>query len=371
MGMRIDDARSHNAGDLEDQQGTEPSTAGARHSDQPVRVEQTSANLLKPGDQIMWGTVFGPYEIVHTLQKRKLGGRLVNQIALVDYEDKVEHFQFSSHREFTRLVKPVDSLAPWEGNPPISPLQGLRSMAKEDSLLYRFIYPLTHPVATFWRWLLDLRWLFYFAKMGMGFVGVSVILVVSAIALASNLPLEFSVAISMIGAFAMERVWVYWKQRMRRKMAKGAVISVQFRPFNAAKVEYGTLMISRASALILDTGKWWESSRLKLRKGKQVKAICTFANDLDGNTAFPSVKIANAIRHRIRNGSWRVVYGTTKNYNPVRQSHPDVVMYPNPREERFNIHLPNDDRKAEGFSIGVKFAQMKVFAETLEVMNDQ
>ena len=97
--------------------------------------------------------------------------------------------------------------------------------------LTKIVDPLTRPFRSTLHAIIDLQCYLQSLRIHSGFLTLLTILFVFTIAQPFNLSTAAAVAMSIVGAFLVEQYWVYWKQRIRRKLAKGFTTRVRFPSF--------------------------------------------------------------------------------------------------------------------------------------------
>lgn len=341
-----------------------------------ITTEETTVSALCAGDLVHVG-----YPLPHpqVVSNEPVASRLApnrrSRVTLVDSQGVEKQFRLSPRRRVKRVTNPAIPVGPW--NTPeeiglrIDVSQEVAAWQRVDALWHKALAPLGRPFARLWRGVLDLRCRAYSLRMRAGFFGILIVIVAAAIGIATRTEPEQSVAVSIVGAFIAERCWEFWRRRSRRRLAKGISMRVRYKPFGPDEMRYGTLRVTKTGAVILDPEqtsiKPWSSTELHLYQGNQRLATCVFANDIRGDLSFTCRKIAEAIRHRIDDGSDRVVYATSTNYDPERDSMQDIVLFPN--RQGFEVHIADKETQRR-FSLSLKFHQARVLADALEVMDD-
>ena len=174
-------------------------------------------------------------------------------------------------------------------------------------------------------------------------------------------------------------------------------MTVKFRPFGPIKrYRYGMLEITKTGAII--TGgpslKPWSSTQLRLLRPKPLReksvalvrmtprkwlrfvrqkeelAVTTFANDIRGDMTCTCRNIADAIRHRLNDGSNRALYGTSTKYDPDKDTLPDVTVHPGLKGAYFDMSIRDKRGIGGAFSLKLNRYQIRVLADMLEVMDD-
>lgn len=338
-----------------------------------ITTEHVPVSCLGQGDLVHIAFPAPQYRVV-TNESRK--GRFVrnrrSEVTLVDSDGIAKTFRWSPNRQVSRVTNPEIPVGPWRfglfRQPRLTEME-LRRWEQEDALWYKILSPLGKPFAWLWRKCRDLPSRVSLLKLHAGFLGVLTALLIVAIALAARLPPEQSVAISILGAFIVEPCWQAWRGQVRRNLAEGTSIRVSYESHGSDKMRYGTLQLRKKSALILsDQAKSWRSTEVRLhRRGVRV-ATFVFANDIRGDTTYTCSRIADAIRHRISDGSDRVIHATSTRYDPASEKLTDIQLVPMKRH--FHFSFRDEDTPDRGFTVYLKFYQARLLAEVLEVMDD-
>jgi len=332
---------------------------------EPVVIEQTRPDSLEIGDLLFLAVPLLPYKVTNVEFRKYLGKRTSKiLLTLVDITDKAETISLMPDRKVYRIAQGSSRLAPWSG----LPLEQIESMVKEDRLVYRIFAPIGSPVFAAFRFCSDLQCYFYSLKIQATFIGILFVLLASAIGLARNVGAEMLVAISIIGAFALESIWVNWKKSIPSKLGKGFGMRISFSPFGTDKFQFGSLRVESHGATIMPDGKPWFTCKLVLKHKKTELAQFTFANDIRGDLTYTCQKIADAIRHRIHSGSQRRIFGTTTKYNPEDESEPNISIDAHKNGREFEILIPSDETN-EMFVLKLKRYQMRTLADAMEVMD--
>ena len=144
---------------------------------------------------------------------------------------------------------------------------------------------------------------------------------------------------------------------------------VRYKPYGPEELRYGTLALQKKGGFILrgTPGQVWFTTEMCLRQGKRVLATCAFANDLKGDLRYTTSEVANAIRHRLDNGSRRVIYAPSSTHDPTREALLDITI--GPSERGFSLDFP-DSETGRRFSIKLKLYQVRILADVLEIMDE-
>lgn len=323
-------------------------------------------------------------ESAHRKSKyRRASGRWT--ITLADAESVRKSFALAGNRVLERVTTGGSPLDRWG-------LLGehlAEAMAKRDTLWHKTTKPfvnfgnwlrrkgtirskvvqaITAPFVWSWRTLFDLQCRSYSLRLRAGFWGTAFILVIAAIALASRTPAETSVAVSILGAFLVERVWEHYKATSRRRLAKGVVLRVRYKQRGASRLKYASLALRPRTSLITPDMRPWQSTEMTLSRGQDRLAACAFANNIRDDGSWTCHDIADAIMHRINDGSSRVIHAASPRYVPDQDKLPDIRITPG--EKSFTIDFGDHDDPQQHMSVSLKLHQMKVLADTLEVMDD-
>ena len=100
---------------------------------------------------------------------------------------------------------------------------------------------------------------------------------------------------------------------------------------------------------------------MALHQGKAVLATCTFANDIRGDLRYTTSAVAEAIRHRLDNGSRRMIYSPSPKHDPAGEAPPDITICPSDRS--FSLEFPDDRERTRLFSVKLKLYQARVLAD--------
>ena len=144
---------------------------------------------------------------------------------------------------------------------------------------------------------------------------------------------------------------------------------VRYKPYGPEGMRYGTLQLRPRSAVIVggQPGQVWFTTEMCLRKGKRVLATCAFANDLKGDLTRTTTAVADAIRHRLDNGSRRAIYAPSPKHDPAGEALPDIRI--NPSDRSVTLTFADQQEPNGGYSIKLKLHQARVLADVLEVMD--
>ena len=345
-------------------------------SELTITTDKTDVASLSAGDLVHVGFPLPHPRVVNNeLRAIRVVRYRRSVITLVDSEGVEKRFRLSPARSVNRVTNPAIPVGPWN-TPESSDLRmdvseiG-RSWQREDALWYKLLAPLGRPFVRLGRELLDMQCRAYSLRLRAGFWGTFFVILVAAVGIATQTDPERSVALSIVGAFFLERCWEWWRRKARRKLANGVAMRVRYKPFGPDDMKYGTLRMSKTGAVILDPDqtslKPWSSTELHVCRGKRVLARCVFANDIRGDLRFTCGNIAEAIRHRIDHGSRRVIYATSTKYDPEHDKAHDITLTPG--EHGLGITF-RDEKSQHGFSVRLKFHQARVLADALEVMDD-
>ena len=241
-------------------------------------------------------------------------------------------------------------------------------MGRDDALWYKILSPPARPFGRLWREVLDVQCRAYSLRLRAGFWGSLVVIVIAAIGIATQTEPALSVAISIIGAFLVERCWEWWRGEARRNLASGISMHVRYKPYGPDELRYGTLVLRPKDAIILDTGKPWSSTELCLRKDRRVLATCAFANGIKGDLRHTSRAVADTIRHRISDGSRRMIYVPSPKYDPESDDLPDITIAP--LGHSFSLDYADHNESNRRFSIRLRLHQARILTDVLEVMDD-
>ena len=222
-----------------------------------ITTEKIALASLEPGDLLH---VTFPAPHVQVLDNERRAGifkvQLRNKIALRDDNDVSKTFYISPERMVQRVTNPNIQVGPWHytiwGGTTLDLTDDLATWQREDALWYRRLSPVAVLFVRFWQALLNLPCRVYPLKLSGGFVGILICIVVAAVALASRTDPQFSVAISILGAFISERFWEAWKVRIRHKIARGVSLRVRYRLATDTKARYGVLRLEEVGAIIID-----------------------------------------------------------------------------------------------------------------------
>ena len=112
----------------------------------------------------------------------------------------------------------------------------------------------------------------------------------------------------------------------------------------------------------------WSSTEIRLYRRSIKLATFVFANDIRGDTTYTCSKIASAIRHRINDGFQRMIYAPSTRYDPATDRLPDLYLLP--RKRHFHFSFRDEDSPDRGYTVYLKFYQVRILADALEVMDD-
>ena len=340
---------------------------------------------LRPRDVLEWFPLRAPYLVVSSVLNTRLWGLVTRYtLTLTDRHGTRRAFVLSGDRVFHKITD-------WTGEPGVwcdDAVQEFTRMAKEDSVVSRILVPISRPLHALLRSLLDLQCLVISIRLRAGFLGILVVLVVFSVTLAAQLAVEYSVAISILGAFAVERCWGYWGPRMRRRLPRGLSMTIRYRPHGLNhRYRYAKLRITKCTAFVGSLA--WSSARMELIGRKSMKqwfrlplvewianirtpsvlATCTVANNIRGDTTFTLRRIAKAIRHRMTDGSRRLISFTSTSYDPATYVVPDLSITPGRNHSVFTMTIRDKD-EAGSYSLLLKRYQVRILADTFEVMDD-
>lgn len=337
-----------------------------------ITTETISVESLREGDLLHYAFPAPHYQVVSNERRgHVLAPNRRSEVMLVDSEGVEKRFHLSPKREVQRVTNPAVPVGPWFFDLTGSDIShGLGSWQREDALWHKMLWPLAKPFVRLWREVLDLQCRAYTLRLQTGFLSVLAIIVVVVIGLLTGTPDELSIPIGIVGAFALERYWEHWHAKARRKLAAGTSMRVRYKPYGPEEMRYGTLELRRKSGFILGgtPGQAWATTEMCLRQGKHVLATCSFANDLRGDLRHTTSAVADAIRHRLDDGSRRMIYVPSSTHDPTRETLPDITICPSDRW--FSIDYP-DRETGERFSIKFKLYQARVLADVLEIMDDR
>ena len=336
-----------------------------------ITTEKTEVESLREGDLLHYAFPAPHFRVVDN----KRGGHLLapnrrNAVTLVDSEGVEQQFRLSPKRKVNRVTNPAVPTGPWFfGLTGTDISDDLRSWQREDALWYRALWPVAKPFVRLWREILDLQCRAYSLKYRMGFWGVLAVVIVAAVGLATKTEPELTVAIGIVGAFIVERCWEQWRAKTRRKLAKGVTMRVRTEPYGPARTRYRTLELRPRGAVILgeQLNQTWFSTEMRLREGKRLLARCAFANDIKSNLTNTNSAVAEAIRHRLDNGSSRVIYTSSPKHDPATEALPDIKIFPSDRS--FALHFA-DHETNKRFSVKLKLHQARILADVLEIMDE-
>ena len=359
-----------------------------------LSTKRVAVRELQPGELLLWGVPPHAQEISAVRHERRLGGLLSRHIVSLSDVNGIQHdYCLSPDR---RVVVTTDTRMPVASWDDVA-TQLFKEMSDADSRWRRLARWYLRPVQPLVRVVRDFQCFTYSIRLQAGFIGILFIVLIFAFGLDALLDSRISVVISIVGAFTLERIWSYWRKRVRRRLADGVSMTVRFKPFGPVKrYRYGTLEVTRTSAMITgeSTIRPWSSTQLRLLKGKtlwsktraalcmsprkwwrfvkeqEVLAVMTFANDLKGDTTYTCRNIADAIRHRLSDGSSRVIKLTTKAHDPASGEGPSTQINPMSRGSYFDMWIWDERKQGGNFSLELKRYQLNVLADMLEIMDD-
>ena len=330
-----------------------------------ITIESTLAKNLKAGDLLYLAVPLLPYKVIDNQLDGFLGGLgLRSRLTLIDATGERRDLKFVPERRCYVIVEGSMGLAPWSG----LPLSYITSQAKEDTFLSRVTDPVWRYIKGLVRAVLDMQCYFFSMRLQGSLLLAMCLVVAVAVGLASRTPTPISVAISIIGAFALERIWYLWRHRVRRRLAKGFVLRIRYRSAGK-KMKYGRLHIRPEGAMILgeDLKAWFTTKLVLCKNGKDIASF-TFANDIRGDQSYTGRRIADAIRHRTDDGFTRVLHCNTVRYDPDKDENPNTTINTAERLNDFMMVSP-DDRSGQPFTLRFKRFQMRILADALEVMD--
>lgn len=338
----------------------------------PPTIRPIEVRDLRAGDILYLALPLLAYSVLDNMPKRNLGGRTSrNIVTLVDVTGEVRKYSFSPTRKFHKVAEGSLGLAPWAG----IPLELVTTAAKEDALATKIGDPLTRPFRSTRHAIIDLQCYLQSLRIHSGFLTLLTILIVFTVAQPFNLSTAAAVALSIVGAFLVEQYWVYWKQHVRRKLAKGYTTRVRFHPFGTEDWKYATLMVEPAGGLLRrddgddsQPGGVLFTTKLCLSHRGNLLATCTFANDARGDQFRTCQNIADAIRHRIDDGSNRAIYCYSIKLEPSDDTLGDIVMHSRAGIREFDMSIA-DNKSRKQFNLRLKRYQMRMLADALEVMD--
>ncbi|WP_419923947.1 hypothetical protein [Candidatus Poriferisocius sp.] len=335
-----------------------------------ITTETTDVGSLREGDLLHYAFPAPHYRVISNENRgRLLAPNRRREVTLVDSEGVKKWFLLSPKRKVERVTNPAVPVGPWFFDLTGTDISdSLRLWQREDALWHRALCPLAKPFVHLWREILDLQCRAYALKLRAGFWAALAVIVVTAVGLATRTAPELSVAIGIVGAFIVERCWEWWRAKSRRKLAKGVSLRVRYKPNGPKEVRYGTLELRPRGATILgeESLHAWFSSEMCLRQGRRVLATCAFSNCIRSELTLTNSAVAEAIRHRLDNGSDRAIYASSPKHDPAGEALPDITIHPSDR--RFSLSFA-DKETNRGFSVTLKLHQARVLADVLEVMD--
>lgn len=343
----------------------------ATEPDLTITTEDTDVASLRKDDLLHVAFLLPHCQVVNNESRgHLLIPKRRSRVILIDSRGIKEQFYLSPNRKVQRVTNPAIPAGTWFfdlGGFDLS--DTLRSWQQDDALWHKMLWPVAKPFVQLWREILDLQCSFYSLKLRAGFWGIFFVIVAIAVGLATRTAPELSVAIGIIGAFAAERVWEWWRAKTRRKLAKGISMRVRYKPHGPEAMHYGTLHLRPRNAIIVggQPGQPWFSTEICLRKDKQVLATCAFANDIKGDLRYTTSAVAEAIRHRLDNGSTRMIYAPSPKHDPDNEDLPDISLCPSDRS--FALDFADQQEKNGRFSVKLKMHQVRTMADVLEVMD--
>ena len=335
-----------------------------------ITTEKVALSSLEPGDLLHVAFPSPHLQVVHNEHRGGvLNARRRSMITLTDKKDIQKTFCLSPERVVNRVTNPKIKVGTWQyefgGAGDLT--DSLAAWQREDALWYRALSPLATPFLKFWQALLDLPCRVYPLRLSGGFIGVMVCIIAAAVTLASQTDPQFSVAISIAGAFIAERSWEAWKVRIRHKIAKGVSLRVRYRLESESTTHYGVLRLEKVGALIIDgtPGQTWSSTSVVLCKRKQTVGRCDFANDLRGDPRYILTEIAEQIRTKLRIGAEHPVMATSSKCILDGKTRIGIEIAPIKRYLSFR----DRDDPAKRFHITLQHYQSRVLADVLEAMD--
>ena len=337
-----------------------------------ITTEKIALASLEPGDLLH---VTFPAPHVQVLDNERRAGifkvKLRNKIALRDDNDVSKTFYISPERMVQRVTNPNIQVGPWHytiwGGTTLDLTDDLATWQREDALWYRTLSPVAVLFVRFWQALLNLPCRVYPLKLSGGFVGILICIVVAAVALASRTDPQFSVAISILGAFISERFWEAWKVRIRHKIARGVSLRVRYRLASDTKARYGVLRLEEVGAIIIDgtEGQTWHSTRMVICNRKRTVGRCDFANDLRGDPRYTLTEIAEEIRTKLRNGADSSIMATSSKCILDGKTHIGIEIAPIRRYLSFR----DRDDSTKRWHVTLQYYQSRLLADVLEAMD--
>ena len=338
-----------------------------------ITTEDTDVQSLRDGDLLHIMFLWPHLRVVDKVNRGLLlAPNRRSRVTLVDSEGVEKQFHLSPKRKVSRVTNPAIAVGPWSfelGGARFDLSEELRSRQRDDALWHKALWPVGRQFLKLWRVILDLQCRAYSLKLRAGFWGAFFVILAAAVGLVTRTSPELSVAVGIVGAFIVERCWEQWRSRTRRKLAKGILMRVRYRPFGPGGMSYGTLRLGSQGKLIVggEPGQVWFSTEMRLLRGKRVLAACAFANDLRGDLRYTTTAVAEAIRHRLDSGSRRMIYAPSSKHDPTGEAPPDITI--SPSEKWFTLTFSDKQEDKGQFSIRLKLHQARVFADVLEVMD--
>ena len=335
-----------------------------------ITTATTDVGSLREGDLLHYALPAPQYRVVdNKRQGHLLAPNRRSAVTLVDSYGVEKQFRISPKRKVNRVTNPAVQAGPWFFDLTGTDISdNLKSWQREDALWHKALWPLAKPFVHLWREILDLQCRAYSLKLRAGFWAALAVIVVTAVGLATRTAPELSVAIGIVGAFIVERYWEWWRAKCRRKLAKGVSLRVRYKPNGPKEVRYGTLELRPRGATILgeESLHAWFSTEICLRQGRRVLATCAFSNCIRSELTLTNSAVAEAIRHRLENGSDRTIYASSPKHDPAGEALPDIIIHPSDRW--FSLSFA-DKETNRGFSVTLKLYQARVLADLLEVMD--
>ena len=335
-----------------------------------ITTEKVAVSSLEPGDLLH---VVFPCPHLQVVHNERRGGlikaRRRSKVTLTDKNDMSKSFYLSPERMVNRVTNPNIKVGTWQYNfgGPGDLTVYLAAWQREDALWYRTLSPLAAPFLKLWQALLDLPCRVYPLRLSGGFIGVMVCIIAAAVTLASQTDPQFSVAISIAGAFIAERSWEAWKVRIRHKIAKGVSLRVRYRLGSESTTRYGVLRLETVGAVIIDgtPGQTWHSTGMVLYKRKQIVGRCNFANDLRGDPRYTLTEIAEQIRTKLHNGADHPVMATS--FECILDGKTQIGIEIAPIKRYLSFRDKGDSTKR--CHIMLQHYQSRVLADVLEAMD--
>ena len=337
-----------------------------------ITTERVTLASLEPGD-LLHVTFPAPHvQVVHNERRSEiLKIKPRSRITLIDDTEVSKTFHLSPERMVARVTNPNIRIGPWRfsiwTNTTLDLADILATWQREDALWHKALSPLAVPFLRLWQMLVNLPCRVYQLRLSGGFIGILMCIVVAAVALASKTDPQFSVAISILGAFIAERSWEAWKVRIRHKLARGTSLRVRYRLESDYKTRYGELRLEKVGAVIVGgtPGQTWHSTSMVLKKRNQVIGRCNFANDLRGDPRYTLTEIAEEIRTKLRNGSDSSVMATSSKCILDGKTRIGIEIAP----IRRYISFCDRDDPAKRWRVTLQYYQSRFLADVLEAMD--